>query len=228
MRSSSIVLLSGGLDSLASLHWAHRISDVMLCLTFDYGQRSASKEIEAAKSICRHYDVKHKVAELPWFSAMNPSPLLDSSLPLPKIEMSDLDDEFITKKTANAVWIPNRNGVFLNVAASIAESMLANWIVAGFNKEEAQTFPDNSQEFVETANAFFNFSTNGKIKLQAPMASKTKKEIVFWASSSGVDFSPLWSCYRGDDKMCGTCESCIRCKRAFEEAGAHQWVEKLF
>lgn len=228
MRSSSIVLLSGGLDSTASFHWAHQESDLVMAITFNYGQRSAEKEIESAKKICRHYDVGHQVIDLPWFASMKSHPLIDPQEVLPSLKPEELDKKSVTKKSAKAVWVPNRNGAFINVAASIAENRLANWLVVGFNKEEAETFPDNSEEFVEVTNRFFRFSTQEAVTLKAPMMAKTKKEIVLWMLAQKIDFSPLWSCYRGDDKMCGVCESCARCKRALKQAGASEWIEKLF
>lgn len=228
MRSSSIVLLSGGLDSLASLHWALSESDVLYGLTFDYGQKAAKNEIEAAAKICRHYDMKHKVITLPWFSQMRRSALTNESIPLPQLEMGDLGDMALTQQSAQTVWIPNRNGVFLNIAAAFAEDMLVNWIVVGFNKEEAQTFPDNSLEFVESANRFFEFSTNKKVRVISPMSHKTKVEIVRWCLKEKVDFSYLWSCYQSGTKMCGHCESCMRLKRGLIESGEYDWVERLF
>lgn len=228
MRSSSIVLLSGGLDSLAAFHWAKEESDLMLGLTFDYGQRAAKREIESAAAICRHYDVKHRVIEVPWYRDLNASALLDSHQALPELSKNDLDDAVATAKSAKAVWVPNRNGVFINIAAALAESMVANWVVVGFNKEEGKTFPDNSEEFLKGANESLKFSTNQAVNLKAPMVSKTKKEIVQWGIKQKIDFSNLWSCYRGGEKMCGTCESCLRCRRALEEGGGGKWMKKLF
>lgn len=228
MRSSSIILLSGGLDSLASFHWACQLSDVMLGITFDYGQKPAKKEIESSAKICRHYDVKHLVLSLDWFGEMKGSALIDNHISLPELKTDDLDNQTVTQKSANTVWVPNRNGVFINVGASIAESRLANWLVAGFNREEAQTFPDNSEDFVESINESLKYSTREKITLKVPMISKSKKGIVEWCIEKGVDFSNLWSCYSDGDKMCGECESCLRCRRAFSQAGETEWLEKLF
>lgn len=228
MRSSSIVLLSGGLDSLASLQWALQESDLMFGLTFNYGQRAAEKEIETSANICHHFDVKHLVVELPWFSKMSRSALIDSNQALPELTAKDLGNAELTKQSADAVWVPNRNGALVNVAASIAEARCANWIVVGFNHEEAQTFPDNSKGFIDAVNESLKYSTRDKVILQAPMSGKSKKEIIEWGMAQDLDFSNLWSCYLGGDKMCGECESCLRCKRAFREAGAVEWVEKLF
>ncbi len=228
MRSSSIVLLSGGLDSLAAFHWALAESDLMLALTFDYGQRAVEREIEAASLLCKKHDIQHRVIELPWYKVMKNSALLDSTLPLPEIDKSQLDNSKITDKSAKAVWVPNRNGVMINVAAALAEAMVANWIVVGFNKEEGRTFPDNSPDYLSAATQALHYSTNASVVVKAPMATKTKKQIVEWGIKHNVDFSLLWSCYRGGDSMCKTCESCLRAIRAFEEAGETDWLKRLF
>ena len=44
--NKSIILLSGGLDSLVSLGLKKEELNIELALTFDYGQKSAQKEIE--------------------------------------------------------------------------------------------------------------------------------------------------------------------------------------
>ena len=228
LRSSSIILLSGGLDSLAALHWASEASDPMLAITFDYGQRSREREIETAAKICRHYDLKHRVIELPWYSSMAGLSLVDSRQLVPTLAAGDLDNPAVTQKSAKAVWVPNRNGVFIHVAASIAEQMLANWIVVGFNAEEGRTFPDNTEEFRQTVNRSLKFSTAEGVEVVAPMGEKTKTEIVLWAKEKQVPLGNLWSCYRGDDRMCGECESCLRLMRALREGGATECLEKLF
>ncbi|HBF12163.1 MAG TPA: 7-cyano-7-deazaguanine synthase QueC [Deltaproteobacteria bacterium] len=228
MRDSSIILLSGGLDSTAALAWAKTNSDVIMGLTLHYGQRSAQQEIRSSSALCAHYDVLHKVVEVPFFSEMESVALTEGKSSFPSLSMSELDDADITAHSAKAVWVPNRNGVFLNMAASFAENKGASWVVVGFNKEEAQSFPDNSEEFVSKANEFFKYSTLTKVKVVSPMGLKTKKEIVKWCLKQKVPLNLLWSCYRGGDKMCGECESCLRLKRALQANKALELTEKLF
>lgn len=45
----SIILMSGGLDSVVSLGLTRNKYNVELALTFDYGQKAANTEIEASK-----------------------------------------------------------------------------------------------------------------------------------------------------------------------------------
>lgn len=228
MRSSSIVLLSGGLDSLLSLHWARDKSDVVLCVTFDYGQRSREQELFAAQNICAAYDVAHKIIVLPWFQDIQDRPLLSNEVSLPQLNQADLNDPEITKQTAQSVWIPNRNGVFLNIASALAEDRLANWVVAGFNAEEGRTFPDNSKDYVVALNKALTYSTSNHVEIAAPMIQKTKKEMIIWALGHAVDLSLIWSCYDSGEKMCGVCESCQRLKRGLSQVDAVEWLQKLF
>ncbi|MDO8518724.1 MAG: 7-cyano-7-deazaguanine synthase QueC [Deltaproteobacteria bacterium] len=234
MRQSSIVLLSGGLDSLASFHWASQNTDLVFGLTFDYGQRAAKNEIDSAAKICRHYDIKHVVIDLPWYATLKSNALTDPSFKLPEPKSGELNDPYFTKASAMSVWIPNRNGVFINIAAAYAENWMASLVIVGFNREEAETFPDNSGEFSRVASEFLHYSTNGKVKLSAPMQEKNKTEIVQWMMEVGAShelpLQDVWSCYRGSEKgkMCGVCESCARLKRGLVGAGAGEWLEKLF
>ncbi len=62
----SIILLSGGLDSAVAFKKTVDTSDVILCLTFDYGQRAANREAKAAAAMSSLYDVRHELIKLPW------------------------------------------------------------------------------------------------------------------------------------------------------------------
>ena len=117
-------------------------------------------------------------------------------------------------ETARAVWIPNRNGVFLNIAACFAEALEADLIIAGFNAEEAATFPDNSPPFVRAINRAFAFSTLRRPRVKSYTEKMTKREIVVLGRKLGVPLDLVWSCYRGGAKPCGRCESCARLRRA--------------
>ncbi|NLF84353.1 MAG: 7-cyano-7-deazaguanine synthase QueC [Candidatus Gastranaerophilales bacterium] len=216
-KNKSIILLSGGLDSLVSLGLAKEELNIELALTFDYGQRTAKKEIEASKRIAEHYSISHNVIKLDWLAQITDTALVNTNKDLPSPGASNLDNLELAEKSARGVWVPNRNGVFLNIAAAYADSMGFTHIIFGANKEEAATFPDNSEAFIEKINAAFEYSTLVKPIVVAPLAAYTKTETVKLAIKHNVPLNLLRSCYTDEEIHCGECESCLRLKRALTE-----------
>lgn len=208
----SVVLLSGGLDSSVNFLKALRETSVQMALTFDYGQRAARQEIKQASLQCQKYGIIHKVINLPWLMEITKTSLVNRSVDVP-LDM-EIDNLTQTKATAKNVWVPNRNGVFLNIAAAFAESVGASVIVPGFNKEEATTFPDNSVEFMLATDKALGFSTANQVEVVCYTASMDKSEIARLGRELGADFNLMWPCYFGEDKRCGRCESCLRFDRA--------------
>ncbi len=215
----SIVLLSGGLDSAVSLALALKETEVVFCLTFDYGQRSSQKEKASAAALAAHYSVEHRILKLAFLEEITKTALVLHDKYLPEPDTAELDDDLISKTNAASVWVPNRNGLFVNVAAAFAEAFGCNLIVTGFNREEAATFPDNSAEFISAANSALSYSTLNKVKLVSYTQVFDKTEIVKLGLALGLPFQYIWSCYRGEEKMCGHCESCRRFGRAAKAAG---------
>jgi 7-cyano-7-deazaguanine synthase len=216
------VLLSGGLDSAVNLALAARHTRLLLALTFDYGQRAARPEIAASRGLCRALSVPHRVIRLPWLARLaHESPLVSRRRPLPRLNPRQLSSRKVASgKTARAVWIPNRNGLFLNIAACFAEALRADLILAGFNAEEAATFPDNSLPFVRALNRAFAFSTLRPPKAKSYTQKLTKPQIAALARKLGLPLNSIWSCYGGGPRPCGRCESCARLRRALSARGA--------
>ena len=215
-RAPSVVLLSGGLDSAANLAFCAEQDHPVLALTCRYGQKAADPEVRSAQALCKHYGIKHEVVDLSWLGALGGSALTEASETPPSIESSLLDDATTTRKTAKAVWVPNRNGVLINVAAAYAERQAATRVVVGFNREEAVTFPDNSADFLYRASDSLALSTANGVSVFCYTTQLDKREIVakLRALPKKFPFELVWSCYTAGPKACGVCESCQRLKRA--------------
>ena len=220
--TKSIILLSGGLDSLVSLGLKKEELNVSLALTFDYGQKSAESEIEASKKICEYYNIEHVVIKLDWLKNITHTSLV-SNEDVPTGEA--LNDG---EQSMKSVWVPNRNGLFLNIAASYADSYGYDYILIGANKEEAQTFSDNTQDFIDAVNKEFEFSTQQSPKVIAPLINYVKNDIVMLALKSGVPLELTRSCYQGGKKHCGICESCVRLKNSLVANNDEKYIKVLF
>ena len=233
-KSNSVILLSGGLDSAANLLFCTLTDSPALALTADYGQRAANPEMTAAKALCHHYGVPHAEVNLRWLGMLGKSALTDPSLSLPELGRDRLDDLAAARETARAVWIPNRNGVLIQVAAAYAEALGARRVVVGFNREEAATFPDNSTSFIEACNAALAYSTgldsgpDLSVQVYCYTDQLNKIEILRRAlkADPGFPLDLIWSCYRGGPHRCGRCESCERFGRALEGAKARKIDEQ--
>ena len=221
-----IALLSGGLDSTVATAMAHADARVHTALTFDYGQRAREREAETARAFCRRHRIEHRVIELPWLKAWTSTALVDRRHSLPQVGVEGLDAG--GEARARATWVPNRNGLFIAIAAALAEGLELSSVVAGFNAEEAAAFPDNSQAFLDAANASLGFSTLHRIRVVSPTAPMTKAEIARQFLDLSLDPQLFWCCYEGDEKLCGRCESCSRTLRAFAAVGRPELIRGRF
>lgn len=185
-----------------------------------YGQRAEEQEIRAASALAKYYGVEWRDVDVSWLGAISRSGLNRKEMLLPNPSMADLDDLVASEQSKKTVWVCNRNGVFLNIAAAFAEAIGADAILAGFNKEEAATFPDNSVAYMHALEESFRFSTELGVKVDSYTKDLTKSDIVIRGLELKLPFHLVWSCYESGEKRCWRCESCKRTERALLSAGA--------
>lgn len=212
-KKKAVVLLSGGIDSAATLFIAKKKGFHPEALIFDYGQRH-KKEISSAKRIAKKAGCPYKIIKLsfPWKG----SSLLDTSLPVPARRSFARIARGIP-----STYVPARNLIFLSIAASFAESIKAKAIFIGVHTEDYPGYPDCRKPFFDIFTKLVKIGTKeGKyIKLYTPLINKSKKEIIKKGLELKVPFGFTWSCYEGGVSPCGVCDSCRFRKKAFSELG---------
>jgi len=211
----AISVFSGGLDCTVATSVFDEEYEIH-AITFDYGQKAVKREINASKRICEKMGWMHEVIDLPWLSKISTSSL-NTDADIPELGEEDLDDLDKSSETASNVWVPARNTVFTSIALSYAESIGAEIIIVGWNGEEGTTFPDNSKQYMEKFNELIDVGSPDKIRIEAPAIDLNKEKIVELGIKVGAPMELSYSCYKGDDKPCGVCESCVRRKRAFKK-----------
>ena len=213
--SKAVVLLSGGLDSTTTLAQALDEGLEVFPISFRYGQRH-DRELRSATEICEHYGVKHTIIDIDMSSFE--SALTKSDIDVPQDREGNLDEEI------PVTYVPARNIIFLSIAAGLCESVGADRIYIGANVVDYSGYPDCRPEFFD---AFENMLAKGTkagvdgkaIRIATPILHMSKAEIVKTAKELNVPLHLTWSCYEGDDKACGRCDSCILRLKGFEEAG---------
>jgi 7-cyano-7-deazaguanine synthase len=214
-----VALLSSGLDSTVNIFEAMKHHhEVVLALTFNYGQKAAKKELEHSAKIAAYLGIPHRVMDVTWFKEFNKSSLLAEDQVIPTGIDVEIDNFEKSTDTAKSVWVPNRNGIFINIAAAFAEAMNADAVMPGFNAEEAITFPDNSKEFLEQITKSLSYSTANRVSVGCFTAHLRKPDIVRLGQGLKVPWGLVWPCYFSGEKWCGQCESCQRALRAFHSA----------
>ncbi len=214
--SKAIVLLSGGLDSSTALYLAKSEGHEVYALSFDYGQRH-ERELESAKRVAKAVGVvAHHIVSLE-LSQWGGSSLTDKSM--------TIEDGDANRTDIPNTYVPARNMVFLSVAASLAEAVGAQHIYIGVSEVDYSGYVDCRQVFIDAMEKAINLGTvmgaekGQKITLHAPFVNMTKAQEIRLGMTLGVDFGQTWSCYRGGEKPCGTCDSCLLRAKAFAEAG---------
>jgi len=217
LKTSAVVLLSGGLDSTTVLAMAVAEGHECHTLAFDYGQRHRN-ELDASEQISiRLGAVSHRVFPIDIGSFGGSALTADIQVPKGRDE-SKMTDIPVT-------YVPARNLVFLSIAMALAETLDATDLFIGVNAVDYSGYPDCRPAFIEsftkTANLATKLGVEGKgIVVHTPLMEMSKAEIITHGVALGVDYSFTHSCYDPvGGKACGDCDSCVLRRRGFEQAG---------
>lgn len=205
----SVLILSGGMDSTTMLYdYQERIG---LAVSFDYGGNHNAKEIPFAAWHCSRLGIEHIVIPLAFMADYFKSSLLEGAGAIPE---GSYDEE-----NMKSTVVPFRNGIMLSVAAGLAESRGFKYVMMANHGGDHTIYPDCRPEFVQAMSEAMRLGTFPGIELLAPYTHLSKADIAKRGKSLGIDYSKTWSCYKGGDKHCGRCGTCVERKEAFRDAG---------
>jgi 7-cyano-7-deazaguanine synthase len=217
-EKKAICLISGGLDSAVTAFIAKKQGYDLYALSFRYGQRH-TKELSCAKRITKAVGVKdHIIFNIDLQKFGGSSLLTSSSRQIKNHALNDIG------KTIPSTYVPARNTVFLSLALAYAETIDAVAIFIGTNAVDYSAYPDCRPNYIRAYQHLANLATKcgveGKhIHINAPLLHLTKAEIIKTGVKMNVPFAKTWSCYRGEVKACGHCDSCLLRLKGFQEAG---------
>jgi 7-cyano-7-deazaguanine synthase len=222
--AEAIVLLSGGLDSSTVLALAKERGYDVVALTFDYGQKH-KRELNSSRKMARHFKAKEHI-----IVPLNLGELLRSSLTRESMSIPENRTEEEISSGVPSTYVPSRNIIFLSIAASIAESRGAEAIFIATNSVDFSGYPDCTAEFMSAFQRTLDIGTKAGIdgrgvRIEAPILTKSKGDIVREAIRLKVPLEETWSCYKGGVKACGKCDSCLLRLRGFSEAGIRDPLE---
>jgi len=223
MKSKTVLIFSGGLDSTTLLFQLLAAGDEVIPLSVDYGQRHA-RELDAAALIvdlARHQypNLCHEHQGVPL--QFLPSLYGDGEGPQSsQLGHAEVPDGHYADQTMKTTVVPNRNMIMLAIAAGCAQAWGADVVATAVHAGDHTIYPDCRIGFVAALRTAIQLATLwSPVTLDAPYVTISKAEIVARGVSVGAPLSETWSCYKGGDYHCGTCGTCVERREAFILAG---------
>ena len=197
------------MDSTTLLHdYKDRIA---LAVTFDYGSNHNAREIECARINCRQLGIEHIVIPLAFMHDYFKSSLLQGADAIP-------EGHYAADNMRSTV-VPFRNGIMLSVACGLAESRGLDEVLIANHGGDRTIYPDCRAGFISAMSQAMQEGTFDGVHILAPYTDKDKTYIARRGAELGVDFSLTYSCYKGGEKHCGRCGTCVERREAFQLAG---------
>lgn len=217
----AVVLVSGGMDSAVVAAIARAQDFEVYALSVAYGQRHQSELAAAARVARMTGAAQHKTVDVDLRAIGGSALTADIEVPT-----DDDGHEIGGGDEIPVTYVPARNTIMLSVALGWAEVLGAKDIFCGVNAVDYSGYPDCRPAFIEAFERLANLATRagveeGGLRVQAPLMSMSKADIVREGVRLGVDFAQTVSCYQADDdgRACGHCDACLLRAQGFAEAG---------
>ena len=206
---NAVIILSGGMDSVTLLY--NEKKSIKLAITFDYGSNHAQKEIACAKLHAERLGIEHLVIPLDFIKQYFKSSLLEGAGAIP-------EGHYAAENMKSTV-VPFRNGIMLSIAAGIAESRGLDRVLIANHAGDHAIYPDCRAEFIDCMSRAMSAGSYNHVQIEAPYTNISKGEIAKIGKQLGIDYSETWSCYKGGERHCGKCGTCVERKEALAYAG---------
>ena len=204
----TIVICSGGLDSVTLAHKVAVENELVALVSFDYGQRH-KKEIDYARKCAERLGTLHQVIDISHIGSMLGGSALIDDIAVP--------DGHYAEETMKVTVVPNRNAIMLAIVFGIASAKGADAVAAAVHGGDHFIYPDCRPAFIEAFQTMQNFALDDQanIKLYTPFVMVSKADIVSAGQALAIPFEETWSCYKGGTTHCGRCGTCVERIEAF-------------
>ncbi len=209
MKKDTVIILSGGMDSVTLLY--DQQARIALAVSFDYGSKHNAREIPFARLHCGRLGIPHIVIPLDFMTKYFVSSLLEGGEEIPEGHYAD--------DNMRSTVVPFRNGIMLSIAVGIAESKGLKFVMMANHAGDHTIYPDCTPQFVNAFDEAARAGTFVNVGLLSPFTHWTKGDIARRGKELGLDYAETWSCYKGGEKHCGKCGTCVERQEALQEAG---------
>ena len=208
----TIVICSGGLDSVSLAHRIAAEHQLLALVSFDYGQRH-KKELDFAALCANRLGVPHHIIDIRTIGAHLTGSALTDDVEVP--------DGHYAEETMRSTVVPNRNAIMLTIAFGLAAAQQADAVAIAVHGGDHFIYPDCRPGFIDAFQTMQDHALDGyaSVRLLAPYVNGSKADIVTDGAKHGTPFGDTWSCYKGGENHCGRCGTCVERREAFHLAG---------
>lgn len=186
--SKAVVLCSGGMDSVTVLNLVaiNGIRPENITVLFvSYGQKTVNRERECSKIAASRLGANWIDFELKDLAKITKTAL---------IHEPDLPTE-----------VQGRNTILIGLGSALAQTLKAEHLFIGIQSADV-IYGDAQPNYFDHIKKAINIAYN--VNLEAPLLTKTKKEIIEIAKEINLDLNNTYSCYFNEKEPCGVCPSC--------------------
>ena len=212
----TVLILSGGMDSTTLLYDLIDQDIEVYPISFNYGQRH-NKELILASKNCERLKLEHKIVDLTSLQS-----ILDNSSLTGDI---DVPEGYYKDENMKSTVVPNRNMIMLSIAVGYAINIGSDKVCYGAHAGDHDIYPDCRAEFVDALNGATILCHYEPVYIYAPYLYMDKADIVNRGLELNVPYEDTWTCYKGGERACGVCGSCVERLEAFEKNGVKDPVK---
>ena len=163
----TIVICSGGLDSVSLAHKVAAERRLRGLLSFNYGQRHV-KEVDCAAACARRLGVPHEVVDISGVGRALSGSALTDDVAVP--------DGHYAEETMKLTIVPNRNAIMLAIAFGMAAAEGADAVAAAVHGGDHFIYPDCRPGFVDAFQAMQDHALEGvaDIRLYTPFVTSPR------------------------------------------------------
>lgn len=207
----TLVICSGGLDSVSLAHKVAAEQTLTGLVSFDYGQRH-SKELGFAAACAQRLGVPHQIIDIRDVGRQLSGSALTDDVAVP--------DGHYAEESMRITVVPNRNAIMLAIAFGVAAARQAEAVGVAVHGGDHFIYPDCRPDFIDAFQAMQNRALDGyaNVRLYAPFVHVSKADIVTEGARHATPFDQTWSCYKGGEVHCGRCGTCVERREAFDLA----------
>jgi len=251
MQSDCVAIFSGGLDSTTLVYELIIQGHEPHLISFNYGQRHA-KELIFAGNTAFKLGLQHDIVDLTGLTHLISNSALTSQH-VDKVgnptfanegssePVIDVPEGHYAEDNMKQTVVPNRNMIMLSIAAGVAVNNNYKFVATGVHAGDHAVYPDCRPSFIyavakalwEGNEGFAAWEQGGHgVKedeggiVRAPFLYKSKTDIAKRAFELEVPFEDTWSCYKGGEKHCGKCGTCVERLEAIHDAARALYGEK--